>query len=270
MTRPDDLDKMYFRVAKVHTFAGVQSLTNATGFFFVHDNFLYLITSRHVVTNPAADHSPDCLYVELHSNSTDLQQTGGLSIPLYLDGVPQWYQHPACADADLVAVAVNDPHVLSSYIVVPFRSKDILDRYTIIPLGQDVLILGFPLGFYDTTHNLPIVRRATIASSFPHPFKDQPYFLTDARLHRGMSGSPVVARISSDSNPRGVVNSDWRLLGIHASALDVSDRDPLQDERLALNTAWYASLIVEMLPERSPTATGGRRSENPISGVNES
>jgi hypothetical protein len=268
VTRPDDLDKMYFRVAKVHTFAGVQLLTNATGFFFAHDDFLYLITSRHVVTNPAADHFPDCLYVEMHSNSTDLQETGGLSIPLYVNGVPQWYQHPKCADVDLVAVAVNDPHVLSSHIVVPFRSKDILDRNTILPLGQDVLILGFPLGFYDTTHNLPIVRSATIASSFPHPFKHQPYFLTDARLHRGMSGSPVVARIWSDGNPR-VVTSDWCLLGIHASALDVSDRDPLQDERLALNTAWYASLIMEMLPDRTETAAGGGRTENLFSGMHE-
>lgn len=262
MTRPDEIDKMYFRVVKVNTFAGGQSLTNATGFFFLHEEFLYLITSRHVVQNPAAGHCPDFLYVALHSNIADLQQTGGLSIPLYVDGVPQWYQHPACADADLVAVAVNDPHVLSSFVVVPFRSEDILNSNTIIPLGQDVLILGFPLGFYDTTHNLPIVRRATIASSFPHPFKQQPYFLTDARLHRGMSGSPVVARIHNDAGPQDIVSSDWRLLGIHASALDVSDRDPIQDERLALNTAWYASLIMDMLPNRSAAAR--RRTGNPI------
>jgi hypothetical protein len=265
VARPEAIDKTYFRVVKVHTFAGGQSLTNATGFFFLHDDFLYLITSRHVVTNPAVGHFPDGLHVSLHSNIANLQQTSSLTIPLYVDGVPQWYQDPQYADADLVAVAVNDPHVLNNHVVVPFRSDDILDRHTILPLGQDVLILGFPLGFHDTMHHLPIVRRATIASSFPHPFKGEPYFLTDARLHRGMSGSPVIARIhsESDSNSRDISGSGWRLLGIHSSALDVSDRDPVQDERLALNTAWYATLITEMLPERSTTGSGTLRFHQP-------
>lgn len=271
MSHPSGVDNMYFRIVKILTFAGGQSLTNATGFFFLHDDFLYLITSRHVVIHPTVGHFPDCLHVSLHSSVTDLRQRSELSIPLYVDGVPRWYQHTGCADADLVAVAINDPNVLSGHVVVPFRSDDILSQNEILPLGQDVLILGFPLGFHDTVHNLPIVRRATIASSFPHPFKGEPYFLTDATLHRGMSGSPVIARIHGDCQPNDAGGSKWRLLGIHASALDVSDRDPVQDERLALNTAWYATLITEMLPDRSVASSEGRRiaNSNPLlNGVN--
>ena len=49
------------------------------------------------------------------------------------------------------------------------------------------------------------------------------------------------------------------MLGIHASSLDVLDRDPDQDERLALNTAWYASLIPEMLPSHCTVRVGGAR-----------
>ncbi len=59
------LDKMFFRVAKVLTFAGGQPLTNATGFFFLHDEFLYLITSRHVVISEAPQHRPDRLLLSL-------------------------------------------------------------------------------------------------------------------------------------------------------------------------------------------------------------
>lgn len=36
------IDEMFLRVAKVLTFAGGQPLTNATGFFHQHDDFLYL------------------------------------------------------------------------------------------------------------------------------------------------------------------------------------------------------------------------------------
>ena len=132
----------------------------------------------------------------------------------------------------------------------PSVCDDILYGNEALPLGQNVLILGFPLGFHDALNNLPIVRSATIASSFSHPFKGEPYFLTDARLHRGMSGSPVIVKTPGLLRANDTHAPEWRLLGIHSSSLDVSDRDPSQDERLALNTTWYASLIPEMLPAR--------------------
>lgn len=242
------LDKMYLRVAKVLTFAGGQPLTNATGFFYLHDSFLYLITSRHVVINEAFQHRPDRLQVSLHSNANNLQERNELSVPLYLDGVPQWYQHPNRSTADIVAVSVNDSHVLSRFCIDTFCGNDILQRDHSLRLGQDVLVVGFPLGFHDRLHNLPIVRSATVASSFSHPFNGEPYFLTDARLHRGMSGSPVVACLPGPAGGPGKYEPRWKLLGVHSSSLDVSDRDPKQDERLALNTTWYASLIPQMLP----------------------
>ena len=254
ITRVKQIDNLYLRVAKIVTFSAGQALTNATGFFYLHNDFLYLITARHVVSNGMAMPRPDRLEVSLHTDALDPQKRANLSIPLYRHGVPQWYQHSHLgAGVDLVAVPINDPDVLSNHFLVTFSCDDILDSDEEVPLGQDVLILGYPLGFHDTLNNLPIVRRATIASSFAHPFKGEPYFLTDSRLHRGMSGSPVLFYPKVSGNR----NASWRLLGIHTAALDVSDRDPVQDERLALNTTWYASLIPELLPLHSPRNTGG-------------
>jgi len=48
-----------------------------------------------------------------------------------------------------------------------------------------VPIVGFPLGFHDTLHHLPVVRQAALASSFGLRFPGNGYFLTDARTHRG-------------------------------------------------------------------------------------
>lgn len=246
------IDTMYLRVAKVQTFAGGRALTNATGFFFLHDGFLYLITARHVVIQEAQEHHPDRLQLSLHSDPDDLQRRSDLSIPLYFDGAPQWLEHPQYESAvDLVAVPINDPRVLGSHAVLAFREEDIWNMDTVMPLGQDVLILGFPLGFHDTFHNLPLVRSATIASSFPHPFKGEPYFLTDGRMHRGMSGSPVIVSSPGRTEYFGDRPAGWKLIGVHTSALDVSDRDPDQDERLALNTTWYASLILDLFPVRA-------------------
>lgn len=79
----NEIDDMFLKVAKVKTFAGGQPLTNATGFFYLHDSFLYLVTSRHVVIDEAGNHHPTRLQVSLHSNQADLQRRADLSIPLY-------------------------------------------------------------------------------------------------------------------------------------------------------------------------------------------
>ncbi|MCA9064219.1 MAG: trypsin-like peptidase domain-containing protein [Planctomycetaceae bacterium] len=252
---------MLFRVAKVQTFANGRALTNATGLFYLHNHFLYLITSRHVVIDETCGHHPDLLQLSLHASKKNLQERDSISIPLYVRGVPQWYQHPRCG-ADMVAVAINDPNVLSRYCIDTFCSDDIVKQEQSLRLGQDVLIVGFPLGFHDRLHNLPIVRSATVASSFSHPFNGEPYFLTDARLHRGMSGSPVVVSLPGRAGVPGQREPAWQLLGVHSSSLDVSDRDPNQDERLALNTTWYASLIPQILPE-SPSSGDADRLTSP-------
>ena len=255
------IDNTLLRVAKVRTLSRGKPTTNATGFFYLQDGYLYLITARHVVYDETMGHQPDHLHLSLHCQADDISRSEDLMIPLYADAVPQWFEcQGGGAATDVVAVLVNDPDVLRSRFVTAFRDSDIMRADETIPLGQDALILGFPLGFSDTLNNLPIVRRATIASSFSHPFKGNPYFLTDARLHRGMSGSPVITRSARASQQIfGQTEFEWRLLGVHSSALEVSDRDSMHDERLALNMTWYAWLIPEMLPERAAASRNAVR-----------
>ncbi len=160
ITGINQIDNMYLRVAKILTFAGGQPLTNATGFFFLHDDFLYLITSRHVVADGVNPYRPDRLEVSLHCDPMDPQKRANISVALYVNGVPQWYQHQHLGAAvDLVAVPINDPNVLKNHLLVTFCCADIMDSDEEMPLGQGVLILGYPLGFHDTLNNLPIVRR---------------------------------------------------------------------------------------------------------------
>ena len=247
------IDRMLLRVVKIQTFVRGQRATNATGFFYMQEGLLYLVTTRHVVCDEASEHRPDFLMVSLHSNADDLRCSDDLVIPLYLDGVQQWHEFRSDgAPADVVAVIINDADVVRTRFMAAFRPEETLHRGETMLLGQDALIVGFPLGFSDSLNNLPIVRRATIASSFSHPFNGNPYFLTDARLHPGMSGSPVIVRASVPSpEVFGQREFEWRLLGIHSSSLDASSRDSEHDERLALNMTWYGSLIAEMIPSQS-------------------
>lgn len=245
MTSPQPLiDSRLVRVAKVLSFRDGQQIGNATAFFFLRDGFLYLVTNRHVVCDDINSLYPDKLQVQVHDNPDDLTSHGELWLDV-LDGdhQPLWREHPTLGKrADVVVIPINDPHVIANWHVETFGPEHFLDESQGLPLGQEVIVIGFPLGFEDTLHRLPLIRRATVASVYPLPFKGERYFITDARLHRGSSGSPVVAKVFDPVTEK----TNWKLLGVHSASLDVSNRDPEQDEKLGLNMTWYASLIMEM------------------------
>lgn len=249
------IDPRLVRVAKVLTFREGNGIGNATGFFFLREGYLYFITNRHVVCDDLNQLYPDALQVQVHNDRNDLTSHGELTVPvLDSEGRPLWREHPELGKAvDVVAVPINDPLVITHWHVDTFGPGDLFDEKLGLPLGQEVIIIGFPLGFEDSLHRLPLIRRATLASVYPLPFKGEPYFVTDAWMHRGTSGSPVVAKIFDVATE----NTSWKLLGVHSASLDVSNRDPAQDARLGLNMAWYASLIMAMTePAQHPAATG--------------
>ena len=44
------------------------------------------------------------------------------------------------------------------------------------------------------------------------------------------------------------------LLGVHATRMDVCNRDINEDERLNLNCAWYANVLLTLTEESAVTA----------------
>jgi hypothetical protein len=125
-----------------------------------------------------------------------------------------------------------------------FTPAHLLGRFDGVEVGSDLLVVGFPLGFHDTLHHLPVARHAIIASAFGLRFQGEGYFLTDARTHRGTSGAPVVMRISHPD--ASVAALPWTLLGVHSARLDVGTRDLGLDEALGLNCAWYADILMTL------------------------
>ena len=126
----------------------------------------------------------------------------------------------------------------------PSRPQHLQDPTEQVEVGSPLLVVGFPLGFHDTLHHMPVVRHAIIASSFGLRFQGEGYFLTDARTHRGTSGAPVVMRVRG----RGRAGGDlpYKLLGVHSAQFDVGSRDAVLDEALRLNCAWYADILLTL------------------------
>jgi len=239
------IESLLLTVTRVATMLGPRGLTGATGFFFARDDRLFLVTSRHVVLDEASNHRPDRLVIDLHVDGQNLAKVIQWSIPLYGAAQPLWRE---CVDSggnvDIVAVEVHRPALPETTLFSAFTPAHLVAELDQMEVGNPVLIVGFPLGFHDNLHYLPVARQAVIASAFGIRFQGQGYFLTDARMHRGTSGAPVVARMTAERSGRGELA--WMLLGVHGARMDVSDRDIAQDERLDLNCAWYADVLLTL------------------------
>jgi hypothetical protein len=236
-------DEALFGVTRVLTFAGTSGLTEASGFFFERDARLYLVTSRHVLFDTPSRHSPDRIEIEMHTDARDLTQIARLSILLHRDGVATWHQaSDSGGEIDVAAIQIDRDAMPKGCVLQPFKPQHLVVGFDQFDVGDRLAIPGFPLGFFDTVHHLPVVRQASIASFYGIRFQGQGLFLTDARMHRGSSGSPVLARLEGD----GAVHPRWSLLGVHSSRMDMATRDVVLDESLGLNCAWYADVLMTL------------------------
>lgn len=239
------IESILLATARILTYNQQQSLTNASGFFFERDDRLFVVTSRHVMFDGPSNHCPDRIEIELHLNPDNMAQSTGFSIPLYQNGGRLWRQGIDIAgEIDVAVIEIDRTALPATAVYHAFTPKHLYGPNAQIEVGTRLLIVGFPLGFHDTLHHMPVARRAVISSSFGLRFQGMGYFLTDARTHRGTSGSPVVTRVSDDAGHLG--NLPWMLLGVHSARLDVGTRDLELDEALGLNCAWYADILLTL------------------------
>jgi S1-C subfamily serine protease len=254
------IESLPLAVTRVTTFAAGSQLSNATGFFFEREHALYLVTNRHVVLNEPTAHKPDRIEIELHLTAEKLADTVQFSIPLYVGGKPAWREGVDSAGlVDVAVLKLDRPALPKKFLYRAFTPRHLVHKLDVVEFGMPVRIVGFPLGIHDLVHKLPVARQAVVASAFGVRFQGQGCFLTDARLHRGTSGAPVVARVTGKESGRSAL--PWMLLGVHSARLDVTNRDATQDESLDLNFAWYADIVMTLtqpppaaIPPPSPPA----------------
>jgi S1-C subfamily serine protease len=239
------IESILLTATPVFTFDGPQPLTNASGFFFERDGRLFLVTSRHVMIDESSKHFPDRVEIELHIDPDNTARSIGFSIPLYRDRKSVWRQgHDSGGPVDVAVIEIERGALPSTAVYRPFTPEHLSRDLDRVAVGTSLLIVGFPLGFHDTLHHLPVVRHAALASSFGLRFQGQGCFLTDARTHRGTSGAPVVIYRSETSRMRN--DLAWTLLGVHSAVFDVGSRDLNLDEALGLNCAWYADILLTL------------------------
>ena len=111
-----------------------------------------------------------------------------------------------------------------------------------VEASSDVLVVGYPHGFYDNVNLFPIVKSGIVASKWGASFQGDSCFLIDAKLFHGSSGSVVISKPSFLGLRDGQLlttkdgEKAFALLGVFSAGYD-----------LDLGVVWYAEVIEEIL-----------------------
>ena len=244
------IEPILLTTTQISTFDIDRELSQATGFFFERDGRLYLVTSRHVLFDAPSSHFPSRIEIEFHTDTDNLTCFAVLSIPLYQLGECVWHQgRDAAGEIDVAVLELDRAALPAAAVFACFTPAHMQLTLGEIEVGMSSLLVGYPLGFQDNRHHLPVVRQAVIASSFGVRFQGKGYFLTDARTHRGASGAPVVIHDTT-----GDLQVPWKLLGVHSARMDMGPRDLRLDDSLGLNCAWYADILLTLTVAASQAA----------------
>lgn len=224
---------------------------SATGFFFKVNDRKFLVTNRHVIINEEDAHNPDKLVIRVHTDATSNIPNRDIDVPLYdSNGNRLWLQHN---DPKIdVAVLEVDGLLQATDLIRFLEPGEFPPPTALIEIGSPVMVIGYPLGLYDTTHNLPITRSA-VATVYGAHFDGNPLFLIDANLHEGTSGSPVIMNVFSDlSRPESPGGTTFHISSIYLLGVNSGPwlHGPSYGE-MGLHAVWYPELISNIISQRN-------------------
>ena len=224
----------------------------------------WVVTNRHVLL-PRVDgreitprkvtlylHSVDAAahkleWLEISLDSTQLEKKAKFHIDPHVD-VALVDIHPQLI-ASVKQGALVAPHLLSAENQAGYNNIS-------VEVGTDVLVAGYPKGFYDDVNLFPIVKAGIIASRWGAPFQGKPYFLIDAKLFPGSSGSVVVSKpidfVIKNGQMMFSEEKQFALLGVFSGEcifnegpVQVGDLQVTKTTGYNLGVVWYAHTIEE-------------------------
>ena len=146
------------------------------------------------------------------------------------------------------------------YVAPYFLSaNDFADKNNIgVEASSDILVVGYPKGFYDSVNLFPIVKSGIIASRWGVGFKGRPYFLIDAKLFPGSSGSVVISKpidtMVKDGRLMYSKEKKFAFLGVFSGEpkmeedpVEIGDLTITRKSGFDLGIVWYAELVEDII-----------------------
>lgn len=232
------IESLLLTTTPIISFHGDEVLDKATGFFFQHADKLFLVTNQHVISHDRDVPTADRIEFDVHVLGQGSPLTKRVSLDLGPGGARWRHGYDRKGEIDIAAVEIDQDVLPEDAVFECFTADNLLRPVSQVEVGESVLLVGYPNGEPTDRYHLPIVRQASLASSFGLRFDGRSYFLTDGSTQRGMSGAPVVLRDAS--GPRDM---PWKLLGVHSSTFDLVPTPERLERGLELNCTWYADIL---------------------------
>lgn len=237
----------------------------ASGSYWIHDNKWHLITNWHNLTgchpethtalSPKGTFPTQVRLRFLRNGEFEGRKVFHWSfheLDLYsAEGMPLWLEHPSLGHrVDVVALPTfnYDPSD-ETVATVAINRHGHWFNLNVVP-GDECFVLGYPGGF-SGGFDLPLWKRASIASEPSLDLDGLPKLLVDTATRSGMSGAPVVAISNGWHVPIGgkIQDGVWgrveKFVGIYSSRID-------DDKELSIGTVWKERVIEEILLGEKP------------------
>ena len=173
---------------------------------------IFLVTNKHVIgEGPEVRAATKKIGLNINVKDKDSNIRGELVVLELPNGRDPWREHPD-RDVDVLALDVTSvlldyPHIVTKWAEYSlFASPQRLDELD-VNIGDDVMVVGYPLGTRHHETNFPLVRSGVLATRIGESLEDEVKepsgvkrkrilrgFLVDGATIPGSSGSPVVLK----------------------------------------------------------------------------
>ena len=240
---------------------------SASGFFFQKDlqdgetdliSNYWLVTNRHVIYAKDDFHHKkylmDSLTFRVRAEEKGTSKLTWIEVTLSKDDLRKKTKVLSNYGIDVAVIDIRDrvKEALGkiddvSVTIAPITESNLADKSKMpIEVCDDLMVIGYPKGYYDMANLYPIVKNGTIASMWAANFRGTKGFAIDAKLFPGSSGSLVISKPrTEDLDDKGFLvfkkEKIFYCLGIY------SGQPLFNGETLDLGQVWYYSLIPETI-----------------------
>ncbi len=232
-------------------------VSSATGFTYKYQDHIFLITNWHNVTGknpksgeflPGSGAIPDMVSTQFRRKDNPGHCVRE-HLRLYADDTllePLWLEHPVHKrSVDVVALPL-ETSIVEKYALFPINAIQFDGAYR-TEVADDAFVIGYP--FSDITYlQLPIWKRASIASEPDVNIDQLPKMLVDTATRSGLSGSPVVMQrtglhgmVDGKLSPETSIGRIRNFIGVYSGRIGTGEI------KAQLGIVWKAHVIDEIL-----------------------
>ena len=244
-------DNLLYTTVRIEVKNNNNGTSVGTGFFYeLHKDdagtMPIIVTNKHVVEN-----SISCSF-HMNYRIDDVPYNIKSQIPLDASYNEVWHPHPN-PQIDLcfmyaggIIKKCEEKSGITLYYI-PIQESLIIPPEKVFEYDalEDVIMVGYPSGLWDSFNNTPIIRKGVTATPIYYDYLGKPEFLTDIAVFPGSSGSPVFLYnngIYASKNEKPTLGYRLRFLGILYSGFmfdasgEIKTVNPITDNMLRVNT----------------------------------